>query len=233
MKRVLGHFSYTDSTAFGQNLLYRIWAWWYLKALGTMGFIALFFVAYFYLMQHHFFAITQVPVVFLDTLIPFDDRFLTLYLSLWVYVSLPAALLRSRQELFMYGKYSLVLSIVGVGVYLFFPTSIAQDPSQWAASVEISKLKSTDMNANAFPSMHVASALFAYFWLNKQFSQMNAPVMVYGISALWCIGIVYSTMAIRQHLFIDVAGGIILGIIVAISTLKHYSKRLCSTIPKK
>jgi membrane-associated phospholipid phosphatase len=89
------------------------------------------------------------------------------------------------------------------------------------------------MNANAFPSMHVASAVFADFWLNKQLSQMNAPTITYGISALWCVGIVYSTMAIRQHLFIDVAGGVVLGVIVAIGTLKHYSKRLCSTIPKK
>jgi len=229
----LGHFSYIDSLAFGRNFLYRLWAWWYLKALGTMGFIALFFVAYFYLMHHHFFAVTQIPVIFLDTLIPFDDRFLILYLSLWIYVSLPAAILRSRHELFIYGAYCFILCALGVTIYTFFPTSIVQDPSQWVTSVEISKLKSTDMNANAFPSMHVASAVFAYFWLNKQFSQMNAPSIMYAISLLWCIGIVYSTMAIRQHLFIDVAGGIILGITVAIWTLKHYSKRLCSTIPKK
>ena len=198
-----------------------------------MGFIALFFVAYFYLMQHHFFVVTQIPVVFLDTLVPFDDRFLILYLSLWIYVSFPAALLRSIQELFIYGAYCFVLCTVGVAIYVFFPTSIAQEPSQWVASVDIARLKSTDMNANAFPSMHVASAVFAYFWLNKQFSQMNAPVIIYVISALWCVGIIYSTMAIRQHLFIDVAGGIILGALMAIVTLKHYSKRLCSTIPKK
>jgi membrane-associated phospholipid phosphatase len=89
------------------------------------------------------------------------------------------------------------------------------------------------MNANAFPSMHVASAVFACFWLNKQLSQMNAPVVVYIAVVIWCIGIVYSTMAIRQHLFVDVAGGFILGVLMAIITLKHYSKRLCSTIPKK
>lgn len=198
-----------------------------------MGFIALFFSAYFYLMQHHFFAITQIPIVFLDTLVPFDDRFLILYLSLWGYVSLPAALLRSRKELLVYGGYSFVLCAIGIAIYIFFPTSIAQDPSQWAGSVEITRLKSTDMNANAFPSMHVASAVFAYLWLNKQFSQMNAPAAAYTISAVWCIGIVYSTMAIRQHLFIDVIGGVALGSLIAIGTLKHYSKRLCSTIPKK
>lgn len=233
MKRVLGHFSYTDSSFFVRNLIYRLWAWWYLKALGTMGFIALFFSAYFYLMQHHFFTITQIPIVFLDTLIPFDDRFLILYLSLWGYVSLPAALLRSRQELLVYGGYCFALCAIGVMVYLFFPTSILQDPSQWAGSAEIIRLKSTDMNANAFPSMHVASAVFACFWLNKQLSQMNAPVVVYIAVVIWCIGIVYSTMAIRQHLFVDVAGGFILGVLMAIITLKHYSKRLCSTIPKK
>ena len=73
---------------------------WFLKLIGIPGFIALFFVAYFWTLHSTPFPVTTVPVTLLDHFITFRPEALPLYLSLWVYVSLPQSLLDDRRELF-------------------------------------------------------------------------------------------------------------------------------------
>src|SRR5262245_49077531 len=73
-----------------------------LKALGTPAAIFVFFVGYWYLLNHPHFPVTKMPLTALDHLVGFCPVALLLYVSLWAYVSLPPALLRSREELFHY-----------------------------------------------------------------------------------------------------------------------------------
>lgn len=213
-----------DNVSFMNNLFHRLWAHWCLKAVGTMGFIALFFTFYFYLLTHNFFSVMVMPLVWIDVWIPFESSFLYTYLSLWIYVSLPPALMKSKKELFFYGGYVGILSIIGILFYVFFPTVIPQNINDWANKPDINWLKSVDMGGNAFPSMHVASAFFSFFWLNKQLELMNADSSIRWISFFWCTGIIYSTLAVKQHVFLDVIGGLILGGVVSFYTLQHHKK---------
>ncbi|MDO9305973.1 MAG: phosphatase PAP2 family protein [Sulfuricurvum sp.] len=213
-----------DGPSFIKNLALRLWSHWCLKAVGTMSFIALFFALYFYLLTHHFYPVTQIPLVSVDKWISFNDFYLYFYLSLWVYVSLPPALIKSKKELFYYGMYVGVVSIIGILFYLFFPTVIPQNSNDWAASSNMELLKSVDMGGNAFPSLHVATAFFSFFWLHLQLKQMRGRKIIMGLNALWCLGIVYSTMAIKQHVFLDVLGGLLLGGAAAFFTLRHHKK---------
>ncbi|HEX5710831.1 MAG TPA: phosphatase PAP2 family protein [Sulfuricurvum sp.] len=225
MINICGNHDYvTDDASFVKNLLQRLWAYWCLKALGTMGFIALFFTLYFYLLTHHYFSVTSVPLTGIDKLIPFNPMYLYFYLSLWVYVSLPPALMKSKKELFYYGGYVGVLSLIGILFYVLFPTVIPQDIHDWENSPDINWLKSVDMGGNAFPSMHVASAFFSFFWLNTHLMSMNASMNIRIINFFWCMGIIYSTMAIKQHVFLDVLGGLILGAVISFYTLQHHKK---------
>ncbi|MDD4854568.1 MAG: phosphatase PAP2 family protein [Sulfuricurvum sp.] len=213
-----------DGTSFIKNLALRLWANWCLKAVGTMGFIALFFSLYFYLLTHHFFPVTQIPLTPVDGWISFNDFFLYFYLSLWVYVSLPPALMKSKKELFYYGAYVGIVSVIGILFYLFFPTVIPQNSHDWAASSNMKLLKSVDLGGNAFPSLHVATAFFSFFWLNLHLKEMQGAKIIIWLNALWCFGIVYSTIAIKQHVFLDVLGGLILGGVMAFFTLRHHRK---------
>src|SRR5664279_2890805 len=72
----------------------------YLKSIGTMFFISLFFGAYFYLLKDPAYPTTVMPITPMDRLVGFQPLALPLYLSLWVYVSLPPALLATRRELY-------------------------------------------------------------------------------------------------------------------------------------
>src|ERR1019366_1032980 len=71
----------------------------YLKSIGTTLFISLFFGAYFYLLKEPAYPTTVMPIALLDRLIGFQPLALPMYLSLWVYVSLPPALLATRLPL--------------------------------------------------------------------------------------------------------------------------------------
>lgn len=223
--RICGNNDYADGTSFSKNLMMRLWAHWCLKAIGTMFFTGVFFSIYFYLLKNSFFTITQMPFCAVDRCIDFQPYFLNFYLSLWIYVSLIPALMNTKKELLYYGAYVGALCLVGISIYTIFPTIIPQIGIKWSLYPEFSFLKTVDAAGNAFPSMHAATAFFSLFWLHRQLKQMKAPRYLLGINFLWCLAIIYSTMAIKQHVFLDVLGGGILGGIFSLLTLKYHTKK--------
>lgn len=227
--KFLGHFDCKDSSSFCDNLKCRLHSWWCFKFFGTSLFIGLFFIIYFYLLKNSFFPVTTIPVMKIDNLVHYNIYFLPLYISLWVYVSLPPLLMRRPREVLYYGVYVAILALIGILFYLFFPTTIFQDASIWNDSESMKYLKKIDLAGNAFPSMHVASSLFSYYWIKYHLKQMGAGKVWFLLNFLWCTGIIYSTMATKQHLFYDVLGGVILGFIVAFLTLRDAKKRFHNT----
>jgi membrane-associated phospholipid phosphatase len=222
---ICGNRDYTDGVSFSKNLMMRMWVHWCLKAVGTILFTVIFFKIYFYLLKNSFFTITLIPLCIVDQCINFQPYFLYVYLSLWIYVSLVPALMSNKKELFYYGIYIALLCFVGIVIYVIFPTIIPQSGINWNLYPEFAFLKTVDSAGNAFPSMHVATALFSFFWLHRMLKQMSAPKFLLWINLLWCLAIIYSTMAIKQHLFLDVFGGLILGGIFSLLTLKYHSRK--------
>jgi membrane-associated phospholipid phosphatase len=184
---------------------------WWLKALGTMSFVALFFWAYLHVLRNPGFAVTTMPVTVLDTWIVFRPESFWLYASLWLYTSLPPALTQSWRELIGYGAAIFLVCAIGVGVFVVYPTAVPMFDIDWAQHPSFAMLKRIDTAGNAFPSLHVATAVFSAIWLDRQLRDTGAGAAVRGFSALWCVGIVYSTMATKQHVAFDVAGGLLLG----------------------
>jgi membrane-associated phospholipid phosphatase len=62
----------------------------------------------------------------------------------------------------------------------------------------------------------VAFTVFTAVWFRRLLRQMDAGRLVRAINWLWCLGILYSTLAIRQHVAIDVLAGTVLGLGVAV-----------------
>jgi membrane-associated phospholipid phosphatase len=189
----------------------RLRTLWMAKMLGSMLGMAAFFVVYFWLLNHRFFPITIVPFTVLDRLIDFRPEAFPLYVSLWIYVLLAPALLKSRRELESYGVAVVVLSLIGFGVFLLWPTAVPKSGIDWARHPSLSFLQAVDASGNALPSLHVAFAVFTAVWLERLLREMGAGVCVRALNGLWCLGIVYSTMAIRQHVALDALAGAILG----------------------
>lgn len=193
----------------------------FLKGSGTTVFIAVFFAAYFYLLKHPARAVTLMPVTWLDDAVGIEPLALLFYLSLWVYVSLPPVFLASRRELFRYGLAIGGTCVTGLAVFYFWPTAVPPPDIDWARYPDLLFLKNLDAAGNACPSLHVATALFSGIWLHHLLKQFSAPAWPIFVNWTWCIGIVYSTMATRQHLAVDVGAGIVLGLAGAWLSLRR------------
>lgn len=193
-----------------------------LKAIGTPVFIALFFGAYFYVLKNPAYPTTVMPFTWLDGLIGFQPQAMALYVSLWVYVSLPPALLKTPRELYAYGLAIAGTCLVGLMVFYFWPTAVPLPDIDWHLHPELAFMKNIDSTGNAFPSLHVATAFFSGIWLHHLLRQFGAPHWSLVLNWAWCIGILYSTLATRQHVAMDVLAGIALGGITAwLSVRRH------------
>lgn len=193
---------------------------WLLKAAGTMGFVALFFWAYLHVLHNPAFAVTVMPTMALDDWIGFVPGAFWLYVSLWFYTALPPALMRSWRELIGYGVAILLVCAVGVICFIFYPTAVPIFDIDWAQHPSFAILKRVDTAGNAFPSLHVATAVFSAIWLDRQLGEMGAGWRVRALSVLWCGGIIYSTMATKQHVALDVTGGLLLGLSLGYLSLR-------------
>jgi membrane-associated phospholipid phosphatase len=193
----------------------RAFTWWPAKLAGITVGMAAFFAVYFWLLRHPLHPVTVMPLTAIDRLVEFSPRALPLYLSLWVYVSLPPALLIDRRELISYGLAAVGLSAIGLGIFFFWPTAVPALDVDWSQYPGFDFLKSVDASGNACPSLHVAFAVFSAIWLNRLGRQLGAGRLVQTLNGLWALGIVYSTLALRQHVALDVFAGAALGASVA------------------
>jgi membrane-associated phospholipid phosphatase len=198
----------------------RTLKWWPAKMIGMTLVMTLFFIAYFWVLKHPLFPVTTMPHTAVDRLITFQPEALPLYLSLWFYVSLAPALLIERREIVSYALAAVGLGVIGLGIFLLWPTTVLWPDTDWSQHPTFAFLQSVDASGNVCPSLHVAFAVFTAFWLHRLLRQMRAGKIVCAFNWLWCLVILYSTVAIRQHVALDVLAGAGLGAFVAVVHLR-------------
>jgi len=183
---------------------------WVLKTLVTTGGIAIFFYAYFWVMRHPFSTVTVMPVTWIDDLVSFLPQSFLLYVSLWVYVSLGSVFAKDARELAAWCAASFAMIVVGLAIFLVLPTKIPDPAIDWSLYPSLQFLKTIDASGNACPSLHAAFAMFAAVVLHRQLTAVRAPRALLACNVLWCLGILYSTIATRQHVALDVIAGSLL-----------------------
>ena len=142
---------------------------WPLKAVGTTAFMVLFFWGYFGVLRHPLFPASVMPLTPLDRWIPFTPLALPVYASLWVYASLPPALLRNFRQLALFGLWIGAMCLFCLGLFWIFPTVVPLPDIDWAQFPEMSIIKSVDPGGNACPSLHVAASVFTCFLARPHF----------------------------------------------------------------
>jgi membrane-associated phospholipid phosphatase len=194
----------------------RLLKWWPAKLLGISVGMTVFFAVYFWVLHHPVFPVTIMPLTVVDRWIGFQPAAMPLYLSLWVYVILAPALLIDRRELMGLSLAWIGLSVIGLGIFLLWPTIVPRPEVDWAQHPSLAYLKSVDASGNACPSLHVAFAVFTAFQLGRLLRRLGAGRVIRAINWLWCLGILYSTVATLQHVVLDVLPGAVLGAAVAL-----------------
>jgi hypothetical protein len=180
-----------------------------LKATGITAFMWLFFLAYFQLLRHPVRPVLVMPLTPLDRWIPFQPAAFAAYVSLWLYVGIPPGLMLSLCEAAVYGLWMGALCLAGLGFFYLVPTAV---PTYGAGAggahgAAIALLQGVDAAGNACPSLHVATAAFTAIWVHHLLGVMRAPVPLRALNWIWLALIVHSTLAIKQHVVIDVLAG--------------------------
>ena len=214
----------TRPTAWHDEIWQQMQRRFWLKLFGISGFMWLFFIGYFQVLRHPVRPVIEMPLTLLDQWVTFEPFALVAYVSLWVYVGIPAGLLPSVRQLVAYGLWAGALCITGLACFYAFPTAVPRPllPVDVAQHPGFALLQGVDSAGNAFPSLHVATALFSAFWIDRLLRQFAAPWPPRTLNALWVLLIVYSTMAIKQHVALDVAGGTLLALLFVWPSMRWF-----------
>lgn len=192
-----------------------------IKAVGTSAFMYLFFRGYFALLQSPRQPPRVMPEIGLDHWVGFTPWAYPFYLSLWVYVSLPPALMGNFRALAWFGVWVGALCLFCLGIFWWWPTQTPPHPIDWALHPGMALIKGVDASGNACPSLHVASAVFSACWMHRVLRQLGTPAWGLWLSALQCLAITWSTMATLQHVALDVLSGAAVGLAFAAASLWH------------
>ncbi len=193
---------------------------WLLKLIGTTAFTWLFFIGYFHLLQHPAYPVTTMPRLLLDRWIPFQPAMLLPYLTLWFYIGTAPGLQRNLAELLAYGLWVGALCMTGLALFYFWPTAVPPLEIDVSGYAGFSALQGVDASGNACPSMHVAAAIFTALRLADVLRQARVPAPWRWANWLWLAAIVWSTVAIRQHVVLDAVAGAALGGAFALASLR-------------
>ncbi len=212
-----------DRPAWTAQIWLRMRRLLWFKAVGISLFMWVFFAAYFHVLRHPVYPLVQMPLTALDRLIPFQPAALVPYVSLWLYVGIAPGLLLSLRQLLVYALWNAALCLTGLGFFYFIPTAVPPllaepDLLRYPA---FAVLQGVDAAGNACPSLHVATAMFAAIWVNHLLRQVGAPALLRALNAGWFMLIVYSTLAIKQHVVLDVVAGALLGVAFALAALRR------------
>jgi membrane-associated phospholipid phosphatase len=196
----------------------------WLKPPGISAFMWLFFIGYFYLLRHPARPVLVMPLTAVDHAISLQPSLLGAYVSLWLYIGIAPGLLLSVRELIAYGLWASAMCITGLLCFYLVPTAVPRPDLivDLAQHPTFAMLQGVDAAGNACPSMHVAGALFSAIWIHRLLRDMGAPALMRLLNAAWLLLIVYSTLAIKQHVVFDVIGGAALGAAWAWPSLRWF-----------
>ncbi len=189
-----------------------------------------FYMLAFHLLEQIDYEYYFTPYVWIDHEIPFIPWFIFPYIAwfFWVPGILLYLLIHDEWEF----KRSRSMLIIGMTLFLlfsaFFPTKLFlrpyADPNESIAMWLLSKLYSADTATNVFPSIHVyntCSTLYSIFMSKARlFRNKYFRIFASILSLLICL----STMFIKQHSIVDVAGAIVMFVIVAAIVQEYHKK---------
>lgn len=207
------------NTAWPGELLVRFRRHFLFKATGTTAFITVFFVAYFHVLRSTAHQAVLMPVTAIDDLVGFEPAALYAYVSLWLYVGLPPAIMRGLRELLGYAGWIASLCVAGLACFWLWPTAVPPHLVDTTLYPGYRLIQGLDAPGNACPSLHVATAAFSAIWLDRLLAEIGTGWRLRIINWAWFATIAWSTLATKQHVALDMLAGCALGAAFALPSL--------------
>jgi membrane-associated phospholipid phosphatase len=139
-------------------------------------------------------------------------------------------LLPTRLRLLNFGFWIGAMCLLALSIFYWLPNAVPPASIDWAQYPGVSFLKTVDAAGNACPSLHVAAAVYSSFWLYWLMQELRQGWRWQSMQVVWGLAIVYSTMATKQHVSLDVLAGMLLGAVFACSG-RWFDRRLHAVRP--
>lgn len=164
-----------------------------------------------------------VPLTFIDNLIPISEAWIWAYISYYPFIFGAFLFIQGDfHRKLIFNSYLISASFASV-IFFIFPTVIPRDfypvIDRSLSGAILLVLRFIDRSTNCLPSMHICLSLIATL------SVWSASKKHRAFCIVWFLLITYSTMATKQHYFIDVLTGAILGLVVWIITYKTLRRK--------
>jgi hypothetical protein len=191
-----------------------------LKLVGTTAFTWVFFIGYFHLLRYPAYGVTVMPLTALDRLIPFQPWTLGAYLSLWLYIGVGPGLQLTFRELLVYGLWAAALCLTGLGLFYAWPTAVPPLTFDVSGYSVFLILLGFDAAGNACPTMHVEIAFFYSVRIEHVLRGAAAPLAQRLLNIAGFAAIAWATLAVKQHVVLDVIAGAALGLAYGVPSLR-------------
>ena len=192
---------------------------WRLKLLLTVSLNLWVCVPYYVLQQWQFFPQTLMPPSRIDEWIGFHPSAVWIYLSLYLLMPIAPLLMVERRDLLRYAAGMMGTSAIATFIFIFWPTScprpVAADPV-----VAYQLLIAIDRPLHALPSLHASFAVFSALCGQVAFKKFREARRLQLVLWLWVGFIFYAALATKQHVWIDLVAGGLLGLLAFLFAFK-------------
>lgn len=130
------------------------------KLAMALGLNAFALLPYYRLQHYPVFPVTVMPLTVLDEWIPFNDRAVWLYLSLFLMIPIVPMQMTGRDQLRRYTIGIVAMSLLADVVFLLWPTTVTR-PQIETTNIAYQYLTRLVSSNNACPSLHAAAAVFS------------------------------------------------------------------------
>ncbi|MCD8120205.1 MAG: phosphatase PAP2 family protein [Lachnospiraceae bacterium] len=167
----------------------------------------------------------------IDDLIPFCEYFIVPYLLWFGYVAIVMAylLFHSKEDFYRASAFLFIGMSIALLICTVWPNGqnlrVDVDADKNVFCRLVARLYSTDTHTNVFPSIHVLNSIGIHIAVcrNKTLSSRKPVVAASGIlMVLICM----STVFLKQHSVVDVAGGIALALVMYILVYMPHDLRV-------
>lgn len=183
------------------------------------------YVPYHFLQRYQFYPGTEIPASILDSLIPFSDHMVWLYLSIYLLMPIGPFLMTGRPQLIRYAVGIALISLLADLVFFFWPTTCPR-PVVEAVNPAYRLLVLIDNPFHAFPSLHAAFAVYSALCLELLWRELRGGWFWRGGVWAWTFLILMATLATSQHMIVDLVAGSVLAIGVFYCVVKPRTARV-------
>jgi len=170
--------------------------------------ISFMLISAMYVLTNHYTGRERELSTFIDNAIPFNKYFIFVYVFWYVYVA------GFLVYFFMYDEKKYYKILVGLNagmlicylIYIIFPTTLPRHmlyPVEGITGHFFKLLYARDNPYNCFPSIHVLNTMIIAVYVQKDELYLNNYIKK--ASLISAASIIFSTLAIKQHVILDVA----------------------------